>query len=224
MIKSIKQHFAILAIVQLLTFLPLSGQSAEEVFTNIYKTGLWGRNNSGMGTSGDGSTLHTTEDYRKFLQQFLKDMHIQSVVDAGCGDWGFSYAVNWDGIDYCGYDVVQPVIQANQSKFGKENIRFMHADLINAQLPEADLLICKDVLQHLTNEDVFKFISQFPKYKYCLITNDVDPHSFTSYNSPIGRGDYRTLDLTKPPFSVFGYKVLTYSTGCVKQVLLIIRP
>jgi len=46
------------------------------------------------------------------LQQFLKDNKIRSVVDAGCGDWGLSQALDWGGIDYKGYDIVEAVIAA----------------------------------------------------------------------------------------------------------------
>ena len=42
-------------------------------------------------------------DFRpETYQQFLKDNAIRSVVDAGCGDWEFSQAIDWTGIDYKG--------------------------------------------------------------------------------------------------------------------------
>src|SRR5689334_20558292 len=80
--------------------------STRDVFTGIYGRGTWGTNDAGVGTSGAGSTLQATAVYRAFLQQFLKDHAIRSVVDAGCGDWEFSQAIDWTGIDYRGFDIV----------------------------------------------------------------------------------------------------------------------
>jgi hypothetical protein len=69
---------------------PVTGK----VFEDIYRHAKWGTNDSGTGNSGTGSTLHATLLYRTFLQQFLKDNDIRSVVDAGCGDWEFSQTLN----------------------------------------------------------------------------------------------------------------------------------
>ena len=95
-----------------------------------------------------------------------------------------------------------------------------HANILDTDLPPADLLICKHVLQHLTNEDIIKFLSQTKKFKYCLITNGIDPNG--NGNQPIGVGDYRPLDLTKKPFNINGEEVLIYEAGSfIHQVLLL---
>jgi SAM-dependent methyltransferase len=146
----------------------------------------------------------------------LKEHHIQSVVDFGCGDWEFSKVINWDGISYTGFDVIAKLIDRNGIIYGNDHIQFYKADGLDIDLPRADLLICKDVLQHLNNEDVHKFITQIYKYKYCLITNDLGEE-----NDNIVRGQTRGLDLTKPPFNVSGVKVLRYQSDTKKEVLLI---
>jgi SAM-dependent methyltransferase len=195
--------------------------SVEEVFTSIYDNEVWGVEGEKC-LSGFGSTVKSTEEYRRFIQNVFVLADIHSVVDAGCGDWVFSKEINWKGINYIGYDAVLSVIEENKNKYGKSNISFIQGDILSIDLPPADLLICKDVLQHLTNEDVLTFIKQLPKFKYCLITNDIDRATNTSQNQDIQRGDYRTIDLTRPPFSVKGTKILTYQVGwATKQVLLI---
>ena len=199
--------------------------SREKVFTDIYQQGVWGHHPDGSGSSGGGSSLEATKTYRTFLQKFLSDHNIKSVVDVGCGDWQFSRTINWGNTHYLGYDVVLPIIEKNRSKYSAPNIHFLHGDAINTDLPGADLLICKDVLQHLSNEDILQFIQQLPKFKYCLITNDIDPLTRSSNNSSIPSGGSRRIDLTQPPFSLQGAKVLTYSCGGdTKQVLLITQP
>lgn len=73
-------------------------------------------------------------------------------MDVGCGDWQFSQAIDWGTIKYIGYDIVKQVVKANRKKFGTRLISFIHGNGVQCDLPMADLLICKDVLQHLPNE------------------------------------------------------------------------
>jgi SAM-dependent methyltransferase len=200
-------------------------QSAEEIFTYIYDKGVWGCNEEGLGSSGTGSTVQNTEPYMKFLQNFLIENKITSVVDVGCGDWTFSQHIDWGNIHYTGYDVVKHVIERNQIKFSSPTIQFIHADISLIAFPSADLLICKDVLQHLPLKDISLFLKQIHKFRYCLITNDVDSDTLTSYNSECPRGAYRSLDLTNAPFNVQGTKLLNFlSYNVMKQVLLIENP
>ena len=62
----------------------------EQVFTYIYENNIWGDNlnNKYSGSSGDGSTIEFNKDtYINFVQNFIKDHNITSVVDLGCGDF-----------------------------------------------------------------------------------------------------------------------------------------
>lgn len=196
--------------------------SIEEAFNWVYRTGEWGKDEKGEGTSGSGSTFENAKPYMSFLTEFLKKHEITSVVDLGCGDWQFSQHINWQGIHYTGFDVVKSVVEKNKAKFSTASIQFAQADGMQTDLPKADLLICKDVLQHLPLKEIQNFLPQLKKYKYCLITNDVDNSTLTSGNLDIPVGAYRSLDLTKPPFNLKGTKVLTYLSGSeMKQVLLI---
>lgn len=210
----------------------VSADVTEEAFTRIYQDKLWGVDEQGQGTSGSGSTIASTEKYREMLKNFLEKNHIRSVVDVGCGDWRWLSPEFWEGITYTGYDIVESVILKNQEKFSSPTITFIHANGIDLDLPEADLLLCKDVLQHLPNEDILKLSKQFKKFKYCLLTNDVcwigknSEQINGTLNKQISPGSGRMLDLTLPPFSFKGRKVLRYQepgAQNVKEVLLIKR-
>ncbi len=195
-----------------------SKKSNEEVFTHIYDTAAWDRESDMKGTSGSGSSPERAKEYIEFLRDFLKTNSIQSVVDLGCGDWQISRLIDWNGIDYLGVDVVTSIIKKNTEQFSASNIHFLQADGIEEPLPHAELLICKDVLQHLPYKDIFSIIPQFQKFKYCLITNDDDLNA----NKDILRGSYRPLDITKPPFNLMGEKIFTYVSGDkIKQVILL---
>ena len=203
-------------------------KSNRDVFSHIYESGEWAVDNNGVKdakyefTSGSGSSPENVKPYMTYLQDFLKKKQIKSVVDLGCGDWQFSRLIDWSGIEYTGIDVVDAVVERNSKMFKRKNISFIRSDGAEDSLPKADLLICKEVLQHLPFKDVLAIITQLSKYKYCLILNDVDPVTLTNVNSDIPRGHYRPLDLTQPPFSLKGRKVLSYASGIeTKQLLLI---
>lgn len=132
----------------------------KEIFTEIYDKNIWGG-------SGGGSTPENTVEYRAFLQKFLKDYKIRSVVDYGCGDWSFSHLIDWTGVWYVGVDCVESVVAANRKKYSQKFINFHGPSYPN----QADLMILKDVLQHWSNSDIDLFLLLNRKFKYILITN-----------------------------------------------------
>jgi SAM-dependent methyltransferase len=192
----------------------------RDVFDWIYSKGFWGKDKVGQGTSGPGSTMESTKLYRVFLQDFLAAHGIRSVVDAGCGDWQFSQSMDWSGIDYLGVDIVASVIEQNRRRHAKPNIRFSVADIVRDELPPADLLIVKDVLQHLSDADISRFLKQLPRYRHVLIVNDVDSLTLSAKPQDIKTGGFRPIDLTRPPHSLQGNKVLAWHSGRATQLVL----
>jgi hypothetical protein len=171
----------------------------RRTFNEIYDKGSWAKGPDGKGTSGVGSTREITREYRAFLEDFIKSHDIKSIVDAGSGDWEFSSAVDWNHARYLGVDVSDTVVDAVKRKYANERVKFQVGD-VTQSLPSADLLICKDVLQHLSFAQVKSFIKnnlKKGKYKWALITNDRGPE-----NRDIKAGDFRPINLSAPPFSV----------------------
>lgn len=188
-------------------------QSSEETFTDIYENG-WDRYEDGSPSSGWGSLVENVRPYMEFLVEFMNTNQIQSVVDVGCGDWAFSRYIDWGDIDYIGIDVVKSVIERNQQQFIAPNITFIHGDILTMDLPPGDLLICKEVLQHLRNKDIIQFLKKIKKFKHCLITNDIrigEAHVGRRNKDIPHRGPNRPLDLSKPPFNAKGVKIFTYT-------------
>jgi SAM-dependent methyltransferase len=196
-------------------------------FTNIYKTEYW-KHGKDVGGAGTGSTADVTKTYRVFLETFMREKKIASVVDFGCGDWEFSRLIDWRDIRYTGIDVVKHVIEKNNEVYRSDRIQFMTVEGIHEDLPKGDLIVCKDVLQHLANEDILLFLKKVSKFKHCLITNDLyNPFTILPTNSDLQkRGGCRQIDLTLPPFNCFGEKILTYEAedGLIKQVLYLHNP
>jgi SAM-dependent methyltransferase len=199
-------------------------QARRLAFELAYTDRHWGTDKEGKGTSGFGSTLEFNKLYRVFLQDFLAAHAIRSVVDAGCGDWQFSQAIDWKGINYLGVDIVQSVVETNQRKFGAANIRFAVADIVRDELPRADLLLVKDVLQHLSNADIARFLEQLPRYRHVLIVNDVLPDSLTGESKDIPSGGFRPFDPTQPPHSLPGTKVFVWRHAPHTKLVVHVQP
>jgi len=178
-------------------------RAGEEVFHEWYAP-------NGIG-SGHGSSPAYTERFRDFLHAFMRAHDIQSIVDVGCGDWQWARFVDWGDRSYRGFDIVPALVERLRSTFGRPNRTF--EVITNPETfvpPQADLLICKDVLQHLSNEDVRSMLARFgPTARHILWINDRDPNPQWN-NSDTVRGGYRRLDLSKPPFNVPGEVVYAF--------------
>ena len=185
-------------------------QRLTSTFNRIYAEGTWGKDIAGRGTSGTGSTLEITREYRAYVEDFIKKHNVKSVVDAGSGDWSFSSAIDWGNASYLGVDIASDVIAAVRNKHETRTIRFQVGDITD-ELPPAELLISKDVLQHLSNELVHKFIRnnlRKGKYKWAILTNDRGRE-----NRDVASGGYRAIDLAAPPFHVTGLVDLPITFG-----------
>lgn len=176
----------------------------QSAFEKVYATNEWHHG------SGEGSLPKHTRGYVQFLQQFMREHQVKSVVDMGCGDWQFSKLIEWAGIQYHGFDLVKSVIDANNSQYAKPNITFTKYNGDFSQLPAADLLITKDVLQHLSAENINKFLPHMARFPMCLITNCVNPRGETT-NKDIEDGEFRYLDLRLPPFNVVATEVYEFT-------------
>ena len=84
--------------------------------------------------------------------------------------------------------------------YSKSNIKFHQVPLIS-EYKKADLLICKDVMQHINNNCIDNILSQLNKYKYAIIINDVDETS-SNININIENGGWRNIDVRKYPFNI----------------------
>lgn len=200
----------------------LALESSQDAFTRIYQTGVWGRNENGEGTSGEGSVIANASEYIACLNQFILNNNVSSILDVGCGDWEITKDLRLEHVEYVGIDVVPKVIENNSRMYGRDNIHFQLADFTEEELPSMDLLICKDVLQHLPNKDIFCLIRQLAKFKWILITNDVLSPGIKANRKLKERGGYRPIDLRCPPFMLNATSLKLYkSGGRIKQVLFI---
>lgn len=193
----------------------------EKTFTYIYENNIWGdnKNNNYKGSSGNGSTINYNKNtYIPFLQNFINDNNIKTVVDLGCGDFVCGPSI-YDNLDilYTGYDVYKNVIQHNSTT----KYEFIHLDFYNnkEQIKDGDLCILKDVLQHWSLDKInifLEYIVESKKFKYILITNCCNQHID---NTDILVGQFRPLNCSFFPLKKYNpIKLYNYDT---KEVSLI---
>jgi SAM-dependent methyltransferase len=155
------------------------------VFETIYEKRIWG------GGSGLGSDPQVAPHYVNLLKAFLNNNPIRSVVDIGCGDWQFSRHIDWGDRTYLGIDVVGSVIEANRRQFARPNISFSHANPLEDGFDVGgDLLLMKDVLQHLSNSNVQKLLRLTNRFRFSLLTNATPGRTTTAKMATLARWIY----------------------------------
>ena len=188
----------------------------KETFTSYYDKNYWGYG------SGHGSLADNTLSYRNILVSVIKDNNIKTVLDYGCGDWQFSKLIDWDNLvdSYLGVDVASNVINQNQI-YVTDKIKFesvTHEWLF----PKVDLIICKDVLQHLPDSVVGELLTKMKESsKFMLITNDIPLNE----NVECDIGGYKEINILQDPWNIQGimYDSLIELKGVVNKRPILVK-
>tara|TARA_Y100000590_G_scaffold22971_1_gene26420 strand:+ start:7951 stop:8643 length:693 start_codon:yes stop_codon:yes gene_type:complete len=191
----------------------ISFLSDKNKFKFIYKNKYWQNIENGS-LSGSGSNEDTTKNLIKELSTFVKDKEIKTILDIPCGDWRWISKINLDGKRYIGADIVPDLITENTKKYTNDNVKFKCLDLKTDILPNSDLIIVRDLLFHLTIQDIEKCLKNIFKhnFKFIAITN----HNTDLSNQNTYVGDrWRPINLLKSPFNLPepNYKLSDYSTN-----------
>jgi|APGre2960657373_1045057.scaffolds.fasta_scaffold59875_2 SAM-dependent methyltransferase len=153
-------------------------KSITEFFEKIYKDKAFvDQYENPVSLSGPGSFPENNKNYFLFLKEFLNKNNIKSVVDYGCGDFKLYKDFPWNDIKYLGIDVSETAINI-ANDYSNNNIKFLCKETID--LPEADLLLVKDVFGHWlpdssTNIDIINGVKKQKEIQlgnyYNLITD-----------------------------------------------------
>ncbi len=176
--------------------------TTEDCFTRIYTANAFCEGLAGGDTesrSGLGSTLAATRAIRKALPEVIEQLGAKTFFDLSCGDCNWMHHVNL-GVDlYIGADIVKELIDTNIQQYGRLGRQYLHLDLLDSDLPRADLVLCRDCLVHLSLADAQKAIANICRCgsTYLLTTTFTDRHE----NTDIRTGDWTPRNLQLPPFS-----------------------
>jgi hypothetical protein len=168
--------------------------STRRPFERIYRDNLWGCPES---VSGYGSSESATAELCKALPALILDLGVRTLVDAPCGDFWIRRA-NLTLEQYTGVDAVTELVDANNRNHGATGRVFQVMDLIVAAPPRADLLLCRDLLIHLSFRHARRVLSNFKRSRsqYLLCSQNPDWES----NEDIVTGNFHPLNLRGFPF------------------------
>lgn len=176
----------------------------KEVFSNIYENYGFGGSES---RSGPGSTIQETEIVREGIKRIIKERQIKSVVDIPCGDFNWMKEIVFNFENYIGGDIVEKCIEDNNEKYSNSRIKFINFDLLKDEIPEADLLIVRDVIGHFPIEDGKQIIQNIlkSKCKYLLSTSWYNVNDIEYYkkheNKQVDHGSFYAVNLMSDPFN-----------------------
>ena len=127
----------------------------------------------------------------------LEEIGAHSLLDIPCGDFRWLSEVPL-GVSYIGGDIVSALVDANNQRFGTESRRFLQLDLTTSSLPQADVVLCRDCLVHLSFANIHQALANIRKSgaKYLLMTNFPE----IAVNLDISDGDWRPLNFELAPF------------------------
>jgi hypothetical protein len=171
--------------------------STGDVFTQIYRTNHWGGNASKSGRGSDGNQ---TGEVAAALRRIVTAHEVRILLDLPCGDFNWMKNAGPDVARYIGGDIVPEVVSLNREIYGNREREFVVLDITAGPLPHADLLFTRDCMVHLSNDDIMKALDVIrgSGIRYLLTTTFTE----CDRNEDIVTGDWRIINLEKPPFSL----------------------
>jgi SAM-dependent methyltransferase len=180
-------------------------QTTQEIFEDIYRRKLWGGRRAFWRKFHSGSGSVNEKIIGPYVEAVLPIIQGKDVVDIGCGDFMVGRRLASSCRSYVGCDIARSLIEYNRKKFGLD---FRVVDAINDKLPDGEIVLIRQVLQHLSNSEVAAILPKLPKYKCAIVTEHLPGSSdfIPNVNKPTG-ADHRVnfgsgLVLTSPPFNL----------------------
>ena len=189
-------------------------KSVAETFSEIYEKNAWG-GKQGEFYSGDGSGAEYAEVYAETIRRFVEENKINRVVDLGCGDFRVASKFVSDAFHYTGCDVVFSLVKHLNETYKSETIEFKCINIVEDELPDGDLCLIRQVLQHLSNAEIAQVLQNAQKFKYLIITEhfphpkkDFEPNLDIPHGPSVRVQFDSAVVLDKPPFNLKNVKLL----------------
>ena len=179
----------------------------KDVMEQIYDQSLWGGKEfdfySGIG-SHDPMMVNI---YVKTVTDFLKSHdHKMTICDIGCGDFNIGQHIFKYSKKYFAIDIVEELIERNKIKFKTKNLEFLCLDIANDVLPKADVIIIRQVFQHLSNNEIQQILNRLKTCKYIILTEHLPVGDFIPNTNKIASQGIRLkqqsgVDILSAPFN-----------------------
>ena len=168
----------------------------------------------GESVSGPGSSADQTATLREALPRLLRGLGVSRLLDLPCGDFHWMASVDLSDIEYVGGDLVPAIVESNRAKHGRPGRTFQLLDLTSSPLPQADLVICRDCLVHLSIADIWLAVENVRRSGATYLLTTTFPQE--EVNLDIRTGDWRPLNLQGVPFD-FPAPAALINEGCTEQ-------
>jgi len=168
----------------------------EQVFRAAYLDNVWGDPES---VSGPGSGLARTSAFRDQIPPLLRALGVRSLLDAGCGDFNWMQALSLPVERYVGIDIVSDLIDHDRQRYGDQTRTFVHGDITRDDLPQVDMILCRDCLVHFSFADALAALRNFKRSGsvFLLTTTFI---AFGENRDIATDGGWRQLNLQHAPF------------------------
>jgi hypothetical protein len=117
--------------------------------------------------------------YVELVLSYAAKHDLRTVVDGGCGDFSIGSRLAPNFASYLALDVSPMIIEMNKQRYAsllkQRGVAFPVADLTSTVLKRADLILIRQVLQHLTNSQVELVLRNLgaADWRRVLITEEV---------------------------------------------------
>jgi len=175
-------------------------EALQATFSQIYGEETWTDKLPDMPRSGRGSLYERSKSVVQFIETAIDRGDVGSIVDIGCGDLTYMSKITQivEGtVTYTGYDIV-PSLVAEHQRLDWGDFRFGDATAPGFRA-DGDLVIVKDVLFHLTDDQVDAALKNLAAstWKFLLVTStDNESNEGRAFD----RWHYAPLNLLLPPY------------------------
>lgn len=183
----------------------LVSTETQSTFVAIYETAYWGDDDVG-GRSGHGSTHEQTRGVHRILLELQQELGFRSLLDVSCGsmEWMAHVLADMWRADHClsfvGCDIVPALIDKHRVTYTLNRLMRFHVLDVSgpAFQTNADLLLCRDTLQHLPLAQVHRALRNMADSgaRYLLLGG----YHQNPRNVDIYTGDYQLFNPRAEPF------------------------
>ncbi len=180
----------------------------KAVMDQIYEMKLWGGSEFDFYSGSGSHNPIIINPYLEAVITFLKSFKQPLVVcDLGCGDFNIGKHLTPYTKKFIAIDIVEKLIDRNQTVHKENNLEFYCLDIAKDELPEADCVILRQVLQHLSNKDIQNVVKKLANYRYVILTEHIPLGDFISNKDTISGQGIRIkqnsgVNLLETPFNL----------------------
>lgn len=183
---------------------------ALATFRQIYQSNHW---RGGESASGEGASGDQTARILAALPALCRALGVRRLLDLPCGEGHWMARADLGGVHYLGADLVPELVARAARDHAGPGREYRVLDLTASPLPDADLLLCRDALVHLSFADIARALANLRRATIPWLLATTFPGE--ARNEDIVTGDWRPLNLERAPFH-FPAPVQLLNEGCTE--------